>query len=761
MFINKAVYMRSITGGPGNKHSLTPGTNDLLTARELAKIAQRDPNSGLPTISTISNSELDDLAQKHGVNSIGYGYLGLLEYNPAEVLEDSPLTLPSPLSASHTSHSSSSNATSSEQNDPALRGARSALKEPAEPAAETISAPDNNRTNPPISTCSCYQIFTAVSIARLTGLRPYLKSQCNGEDDAIQFFADNTRAIHVAVNNSMQMCPKHIKQLAASVNMQINISRQRLMISFARVSLNAQNREKWSRENVKSASCAHYFKHGPDSLRLKLENGLCPLRYSVPEHDFDPQLDKSTIPFVLTDILKRVSNSQRHNQPIDILAAFDWWFDGSMGTPLIELARLEIDMYNHHLSSKSFYNERAFMPYFGYGLFQQLFESDPVVYIIQQRLRNLDWSDVDSIDLKLLALPQPILFAQGAFRTGYRLTEPSCESGSIFCAYLPLSSETPDVCAHYITGVGSKDAHAELVRQYQSVLPEDHRHWRQSSAKTFMTLEQPHIGEVIEDGHLHTEKAAPCEDGALRLWRSDILVAIHVSSDSKAVRKGLQSILVSANDDTGCTFDSLRDHRRKLTPLDIVDGDVTFVHHHARPPFVQHLNVPTALSQAILGQESWGSFALREAALLLGTDHKSAWNYIQGWRQMADCLIRNQFENMKATERKLYKEKSFYEKDKYGVADSETELVEGLDLESHELSPFVLSDDIEEPDDGSREIDVKMEEGNDSWSDKSNTDDNSDVKMEGNGDGSEVSMGDAIKEEPSVDEYVYESHTGD
>jgi hypothetical protein len=51
----------------------------------------------------------------------------------------------------------------------------------------------------------------------------------------------------------------------------------------------------------------------------------------------------------------------------------------------------------------------------------------------------------------------------------------------------------------------------------------------------------------------------------------------------------------------------------------------------------------------------------REAALLLGADRESAWDYTECWRQMAACMIRNQFEHVKATARDLYKQDSFYE----------------------------------------------------------------------------------------------------
>lgn len=118
------------------------------------------------------------------------------------------------------------------------------------------------------------------------------------------------------------------------------------------------------------------------------------------------------------------------------------------------------------------------------------------------------------------------------------------------------------------------------------------------------------------------------------------------------------------------------------------------------------------------------------------------WDYIQRWRQMATCMIRSQFEYMKATERELYKDNSFFEQHKYDTATSGTDSVGVLGVESHERSPSVLSDDTEVHDD---ESDFNMEEGSDSSSETSSTDDSSDVDMEGKGEGREASLEDSIK----------------
>lgn len=89
-------------------------------------------------------------------------------------------------------------------------------------------------------------------------------------------------------------------------------------------------------------------------------------------------------------------------------------------------------------------------------------------------------------------------------------------------AYLPLSPEAPDTCAHFISGVGTQTSQERLLQHYQSALPNDDQRQNQVQRKLFLTLEQPWVGQVTQEGEPYAEAAAPCEIGDLRLWRSDI-----------------------------------------------------------------------------------------------------------------------------------------------------------------------------------------------------------------------------------------------
>lgn len=77
---------------------------------------------------------------------------------------------------------------------------------------------------------------------------------------------------------------------------------------------------------------------------------------------------------------------------MDISQAFSWWYDKTVETNLTELAESEIDMLDHHLSRQSSHEGTILMPYFGYALFQQLFESDPVLYVVECKPPSLSSS---------------------------------------------------------------------------------------------------------------------------------------------------------------------------------------------------------------------------------------------------------------------------------------------------------------------------------------------------------------------------------
>jgi hypothetical protein len=61
-----------------------------------------------------------------------------------------------------------------------------------------------------------------------------------------------------------------------------------------------------------------------------------------------------------------------------------------------------------------------------------------------------------------------------------------------------------------------------------------------------MSLDLAFIAKVNK-GRGFAEVAVLCKIGAVRLWRSDILVAIHVSSNNNAYHKRYQIVLMGAN----------------------------------------------------------------------------------------------------------------------------------------------------------------------------------------------------------------------
>jgi hypothetical protein len=90
---------------------------------------------------------------------------------------------------------------------------------------------------------------------------------------------------------------------------------------------------------------------------------------------------------------------------------FAWWNDEvpNMDGSITEWAVEEAQMIQHHLIRKECLIHDAIRDFAQYGIFQQLAQVDPVLFIMMQCLRCE--GDLNSIDPRVVSVPQPFLFA--------------------------------------------------------------------------------------------------------------------------------------------------------------------------------------------------------------------------------------------------------------------------------------------------------------------------------------------------------------
>lgn len=489
----------------------------------------------------------------------------------------------------------------------------------------------------------------------------------------------------------------------------------------------------WTEGNIESATRGRWFRHGQLPQKTGVINRLHPVRYKVPyceESDTYTLPLTVDIPCILDHVLAtyacnyRSQNITNHlAELIDLPGMFSWWSDGKPS--LFELAQREIDILTHHLSSTAFNDRFVEIHHLMYGLFQQLFEADPVMFIMQNCIRNRDSKNV-TYEPQLVAIPQPVLFARRALRSNFLTTGVFSAGRSTLRGYLPISYESKECCATYVTNIASPESHLEFMQLYNAACPsKDEVDIVNMKAGT--QLQRKYVQRVTDTSTKFTHKAAPCLIGDVRLWQSHIPVATHYSTQH-TTRKGYYSMFVGEEDpffDTN--IETIAKLREEMADIYIKGGepqaDATC---HKDVPILQCLNVPTSLSEAILGQRMWDAHAITQARILLGSDKNARDKYISSWRNMASELVRAQFAELQKTEQRLYKNKSFKnskhdpeesDHDNETIIVHEDDTVSSSDLSDGDIESGHEEEDDEE-DDG---IVAEDNRGNDEVGDNENS----------------------------------------
>ncbi|KAL9048148.1 MAG: hypothetical protein Q9162_007841 [Coniocarpon cinnabarinum] len=354
-----------------------------------------------------------------------------------------------------------------------------------------------------------------------------------------------------------------------------------------------------------------------------------------------------------------------------IAPIFQWWKSQDVqvthtagGKPhtyrIIDLMRLEFDMYNHHLRRPAHgRNHMGWQRSQWYSLSQQMMRMDPVYYLFYVLHRaDLGW--------RLISYPYYVKYAKPGDNTFFRHidinTAEAARSGAninMIQGSVSLDDEDDANCTEILPGMHKEARFKEWFKDVKS----RHPHIENCLDNMVSTI-KPTYWTAEDAQKFKTDwKKVPCKAGDARLTHP----CLPHGSTGKAtrVRRTMLPWFVKIQEDHEVmentsmgTFDMLSiAHRDQTAPLRSPSGkpNIYSTIPFAFPAGVQ-LRIDSELSDALVGRVKWSSpHVLRERDYLLqATNPGTIPGFVNDWRRKATEAFGKAFSKMELAERTLF-----------------------------------------------------------------------------------------------------------